>query len=109
MADFDAIEAEVERTIADFRDEVAAYYDEAAREKGFITIADRYGTERAFPLLSVSAGVVRIRPESRQRDEDGISPLIAGLKKIKHGLLNNSLPQPVLRLFRKSGWRNNFV
>ncbi len=82
VADFDAIEAEVERTIADFRDEVAAYYDEAAREKGFITIADRYGTERAFPLLSVSAGVVRIRPESRQRDEDGISPLIAGLKKI---------------------------
>jgi EAL domain-containing protein (putative c-di-GMP-specific phosphodiesterase class I)/GGDEF domain-containing protein len=82
VGDFAALEAEVARAIEDFRDEASGFYDDAARERGFITVADRYGTERAFPLLTVSAGVVRIRPDSRQRGEDSLSPLIAGLKKI---------------------------
>ncbi|WP_337997724.1 EAL domain-containing protein [Oleispirillum naphthae] len=80
--DFDALLAEVGSAVETFRDEVAAFYDDAARERGFITVADRYGTERAFPLLTVSAAVVRIRADSRQRGEDHLSPLIAGLKKL---------------------------
>jgi len=82
VGDFDAVLAEVARAVETFRDEVAAYYDEAARDRGFITVVDRYGTERAFPLLTVSAAVVRIRTDSHQRGEDSLSPLIAGLKKL---------------------------
>ncbi len=82
VADFAALEAEVARTLDLFREEVAAFYDDEARSSGFITVADRYGTERRFPLLTVSAAVVRIRPESAQRGDDRLSPLIAGLKKL---------------------------
>ena len=82
VADFAQLEAEVARTLELFREEVTAFYDDDAREKGFITVADRYGTERKFPLLTVSAAVVRIRPESHQRGDERLSPLIAGLKKL---------------------------
>jgi len=82
VADFAQLEAEVARTLELFRQEVRAFYDDEARENGFITVADRYGTERKFPLLTVSAAVVRIGPESRQRGDEHLSPLIAGLKKL---------------------------
>ncbi len=82
VTDFNALETEVLRVIKAFRDEVAAYYDDTARDKGFITVCDRYGTERAFPLLTVSAAIMRIRTDSQQRGDDHLSPLIAGLKKI---------------------------
>ncbi len=82
VADFERLRLEIARTIEVFREEVAAFYDESARERGVIVVADRYGVERAFPLLTVSAAVVRIRPGSRQRGDDHLSPLIAGLKKL---------------------------
>ncbi|MBN2751698.1 MAG: EAL domain-containing protein [Rhodospirillaceae bacterium] len=82
VADFASMQADVARAIEAFRHEVAAYYDDAARKRGFITVCDRYGTERAFPMLTVSAAVIRIRNDSQQRDEDHLSPLIAGLKKV---------------------------
>lgn len=80
--DFARLKHEIRRTLDLFREEVAAFYDESARERGAIVVADRYGVERAFPLLTVSAAVVRIRPESRLRGDDHLSPLIAGLKKL---------------------------
>ncbi|SBW12567.1 EAL domain/GGDEF [uncultured Alphaproteobacteria bacterium] len=80
--DFARLKREIRRTLDLFREEVAAFYDESARERGAIVVADRYGVERAFPLLTVSAAVVRIRPESRLRGDDHLSPLIAGLKKL---------------------------
>lgn len=82
VADFEPLKREIAATLDLFREEVAAFYDESARERGAIVVADRYGIERAFPLLTVSAAVVRIRPESRQRGDDHLSPLIAGLKKL---------------------------
>lgn len=82
VADFDALKREIAAVLELFREEVMAFYDESARERGTIVVADRYGIERAFPLLTVSAAVVRIRPESRQRGDDHLSPLIAGLKKL---------------------------
>lgn len=82
VAEFDRLRLEIARVLEVFREEVAAFYDESARSRGVIVVADRYGIERAFPLLTVSAAVVRIRPESRLRGDDHLSPLIAGLKKL---------------------------
>jgi GGDEF domain-containing protein len=82
ITDFDEYLTLIHKGIQDFSDEVLSYYDEDSRKRGFITINDRYGTERNFPLLTVSAAIVSIRADSIQRTEDQLGTLTAGLKKI---------------------------
>ncbi len=82
ITDFDEYLTLIHKGIQDFSDEVLSYYDEDSRKRGFITINDRYGTERNFPLLTVSAAIICIRPDSIQRNEDQLGTLTAGLKKI---------------------------
>jgi len=78
---FEAFKEIIERSIAQFSDEVSSYYDDEARQRGYIMIKDRYGTEREFPLLTVSASVVQISQNSVQRDEENLGKLTAILKK----------------------------
>lgn len=82
VGNFDAYRTKIEAAIMQFSNEVSSYYDEEAQQRGYIKIKDRFGIEREFPLLTVSASVVRIRPDSHQRNEEQLGVLTAGLKKI---------------------------
>jgi DNA-binding response OmpR family regulator len=48
--------------IATFDRVIPLYYDREDRERGFIEAADRYGTRRRFPILSLSIATVLARP-----------------------------------------------
>jgi GGDEF domain-containing protein len=48
--------------IAAFDRVIPLYYDREDRERGFIEAADRYGTRRKFPILSLSIATVVVPP-----------------------------------------------
>jgi diguanylate cyclase (GGDEF)-like protein len=48
--------------ISTFDRVIPLYYDREDRERGFIEAADRYGTQRKFPILSVSIATVVAPP-----------------------------------------------
>lgn len=65
-----------------FSHEVASLYDAADRERGYIISRDREGVEKSFPLLSVSAAVLKIPPGERSFSIDTIGSHSAFLKKM---------------------------
>jgi diguanylate cyclase (GGDEF)-like protein len=65
-----------------FSHEVASLYDAADRERGYIISRDREGVEKSFPLLSVSAAVLKIPPGERSFSVDTIGSHSAFLKKM---------------------------
>ncbi len=64
-----------------FEQDVASFYDEETRARGYVVAKDREGVERRMPLLSASAALVHLRPGHETRDIDAVSGLIARLKK----------------------------
>jgi PAS domain S-box-containing protein len=56
--------------IAAFDRIIPLYYDREDRDRGFIEAADRYGTRRRFPLLSLSAATVHAAPGRYARHAD---------------------------------------
>ncbi len=48
--------------IAAFDRVIPLYYDREDRERGYIEAADRYGTRRKFPILSLSIATVMVPP-----------------------------------------------
>ncbi len=66
--------------IAAFDRVIPLYYDREDRERGFIEGADRYGTRRRFPILSLSIATV-VAPPGRFRDHAGLARAAAELKQ----------------------------
>ncbi len=66
--------------IATFDRVIPLYYDREDRERGFIEGADRYGTRRKFPILSLSIATV-VAPPGRFRDHAGLARAAAELKQ----------------------------
>ncbi|CAA7613365.1 GGDEF domain-containing protein [Magnetospirillum sp. UT-4] len=79
--DFDLAVESVRRIIATFRRDVESFYDDETRLRGYISGQDRQGNPTRFPLMSVSAAVVQLRPGRGAHTVDEVSQLIAGLKK----------------------------
>jgi len=67
--------------IKTFSQDVASLYDREDRERGYIISRDREGVEKTFPLLTVSAAVLKIPPQQRTFSVDTIGSHIAYLKK----------------------------
>ncbi|HEY6099204.1 MAG TPA: diguanylate cyclase, partial [Anaeromyxobacter sp.] len=65
--------------IAAFDRVIPLYYDREDRERGFIEAADRYGTRRRFPILSLSIATV-VASRGRFRDHADLSRAAAELK-----------------------------
>jgi DNA-binding response OmpR family regulator/signal transduction histidine kinase len=66
--------------IAAFDRVIPLYYDRVDRERGFIEATDRYGTERRFPILSLSIATVVATP-GRFREHAGLARAAAELKQ----------------------------
>ena len=65
-----------------FRHQVETFYDKDAREAGGILAKDRSGVERKFPLLTISAAVMHLKPGRGGVTPDAVAQRIAELKKI---------------------------
>jgi GGDEF domain-containing protein len=72
----------VSQLVGTFCDDVASLYDDEDRKRGYIISSDREGTVKTFPLLSVSAAVLKIPPWVRTFSVDTIGSQSAYLKKV---------------------------
>lgn len=65
-----------------FRENVLAFYDEAARVSGCIDATDRNGVSRSFPILTVSEGCL-VLPRGGAK-EFGEEVILRALAELKH-------------------------
>lgn len=73
--------AKIKEIIHIFTDTAASFYDEDEVENGKYTAKDRSGTVRDFPLLTVSAAIIRVPEGKRETTSDELSNILASLKK----------------------------
>jgi diguanylate cyclase (GGDEF)-like protein len=97
-------EEQVRNLCAKFARDVESLYSPADRAVGGISARDRFGTERFFPLLRVSAGVLHL-PLSRthitlEMAEQQLSALKKSSKLALTGLAVGRLPESVPELMR---------
>ncbi|MCG8507659.1 MAG: GGDEF domain-containing protein [Rhodospirillales bacterium] len=64
-----------------FRDEIVSFYDPEERKKGCIQGTNRAGETTCFPLMTVSAAILRLSDGSSTVSVDDVVPAIAVLKK----------------------------
>lgn len=79
--DFDGCLQRIGEVIEKFRLDVMSFYDIDDRERGFIDAKSRDGEMRRYPLLTVSAAVLEIVPQSIRVSGEEIGDQIAQLKK----------------------------
>lgn len=79
--EYDLTVARVSELCTSFRDDVASFYDTAARQAGCISAPDRDGVTRCFPLLAVSAALLYLPAGRAQVTSDAVGWLCADLKK----------------------------
>jgi diguanylate cyclase (GGDEF)-like protein len=73
---------EIARGIVDqFNTNALVFYPPETQEAGHVGGFDRSGIYREFPLLSVSCGVLAVRPEQKSVSLDQVSTQLAALKK----------------------------
>jgi EAL domain-containing protein (putative c-di-GMP-specific phosphodiesterase class I)/GGDEF domain-containing protein len=87
-----------------FAHDVESLYSMTDREAGGILARDRFGTERFFPLLRVSAGILHL-PASRshlsmQMVEQQLAALKSSSKRASAGLAVGRLPETAPELMR---------
>jgi len=80
-ADPEAALAAVAQAQRQFAHEMTSLYDAEARAAGSIMGADRSGNTRSFPLMRVSAAVVRVPADRGIRSTDEVVQLMTALKK----------------------------
>jgi EAL domain-containing protein (putative c-di-GMP-specific phosphodiesterase class I)/GGDEF domain-containing protein len=76
---------EVSALIHQFASDIESFYDPEARARGFITAEDREGKTRTFPLLSASAVLCLLPPDTTALTIDEVSGAIAASKKEAKG------------------------
>ncbi len=74
--------ASVQKVINKFINDVKEFYTPDDRENGYINSKDRDGNEKKFKLLSVSASVVEINQNSKQRDKNLLDYVFSTQKKV---------------------------
>ncbi|MDO8607387.1 MAG: GGDEF domain-containing protein [Phaeospirillum sp.] len=79
--DFAEVMAACRDLIETFRHDVETFYDEETRRLGHIDGRDRLGNPASFPLMTISAVVVRLPCCRDLHSIDEVSRLIASLKK----------------------------
>ena len=79
---FDISIEKIKTLIYKFTENAKKLYNKEDREKGFVTLKDREGNYKNFPLLSISVSIINIPPKHKKYTLDEISSIIAKLKKI---------------------------
>ena len=71
----------VRRLTTQFERDVQSLYDATDRARGGIVAEDRHGTERIFPMLTISAAVVYVDGDRSDLTADALGLIIARVKK----------------------------
>lgn len=71
----------IQKLIGQFREEVRDFYGPEEKKQGYILAEDRFGTERKFDLMSVSAVVVHLRPGHKLHSPDALNEIFSAEKK----------------------------
>jgi diguanylate cyclase (GGDEF)-like protein len=97
-------ESKVRALCDKFAHDVESLYSVADREAGGITARDRFGTERFFPLLRVSAGILHLPASRSHLSMYMVEQQLAALKKASKlasgGLAVGRLPETAPELMR---------
>jgi len=80
--DFEEAVSAVRRAQAMFDEEIKSFYDPKTRENGFLQGKGRDGIDKHFPLMTVSAALIRVPPERTDITLDHISTEAAKLKDL---------------------------
>lgn len=84
-------EAMIDEVIEKFRSDAESFYDQEARQSGYMIATDRDGVERQFPLLSVSAVLLPIDESSAGCTPDDVSRALAKHKKLAKNSKNRRI------------------
>ncbi|WPZ35770.1 GGDEF domain-containing protein [Thalassobaculum sp. OXR-137] len=79
--DPDLVAKQVATLIQRFAHDVESFYDAETRERGFLEMRGRDGRLNRYGLLSVSAGLLNLRPGRNEVPIDTVMDVIARLKK----------------------------
>jgi len=71
----------IRHIIKDFTDTAASFYAPEEVESGVYLAKDRNGEEKSFPLLTVSAAIIRLPEGVRTTNSDELSNVLAKMKK----------------------------
>lgn len=75
------IVSNIKNIIKIFTETAASFYDGKEVDEGKYTARDRNGAMRDFPLLTVSAAIIRVPEGKRTSNSDELSNILASLKK----------------------------
>jgi len=76
-----AVLSRIKELVRIFTGTAASFYDSKEQEEGLYTAKDRNGIIKDFPLLSVSAAIIRIPVGPRQINAEEMSNVLAVMKK----------------------------
>ncbi|MDQ7060273.1 MAG: hypothetical protein Q9M43_03785 [Sulfurimonas sp.] len=64
-----------------FADNAKEFYNKEDKENGYIISKDREGNIKRFPLLTVSASVLILEHETKERSSENINKVLSSQKK----------------------------
>ena len=73
---------DIENIIKKFTNNVREFYSQEDKENGYIAAKDRDGRPKKFPLLTVSASILLIEKETKNRSINTIQSVLAQQKKV---------------------------
>jgi diguanylate cyclase (GGDEF)-like protein len=79
---FEKTLSSIHELMSNFEEEVQEFYSPEDRIKGFIQSKDREGNEKTFPLLTVSASILVLDKQTKNRSFDAISNILSAQKKV---------------------------
>lgn len=79
--EMDGVLRSIKQVIRRFSESALELYSKEDRDRGFVTMSDRQGTVRAFPLLSVSAAVIVVDKGYRRHPAEDLDVIFADAKK----------------------------
>ena len=79
---FESIFTNIDTVVNCFTDDVKEFYSTEDKNNGFIQAKDRDGCEKYFPLLTVSASVLILDKQSKDRSSENINKTLSLQKKV---------------------------
>lgn len=80
-AEMDEVLGSIKQVICRFSESASELYSKEDRERGLVVMLDRQGTERTFPLLSVSAAVIVVDEGGRRHTAEDFDIIFTDAKK----------------------------
>lgn len=78
---YEDVIGDIRKLISRFQEEVRDFYGSEEKKQGYILAEDRFGTERKFDLMSVSAVSVYLRPGHQLHSPDALNDIFSAEKK----------------------------